>query len=161
MFESGAIITGGKRRSDINATYASRDGAITPSRSVVAARESLSRVFRGSLEAYSPGARSQVSRRSDILRRRIPRYQLPLTCTISHSQGLTLYQEICLIIHPNPYKYKIYLTPTLPALMLCPFRVASSLLETAVESLRFERHLRLLFFLMPPLYLEALQLHHC
>ena len=40
MFESGVIITGGKRRSDINVTYASRDGAITPSRSVVAARES-------------------------------------------------------------------------------------------------------------------------
>ena len=43
-----------------------RDGA-TPSRSVVAARESLSGVFRGSLEAYSPGACSQVSGRSDIL----------------------------------------------------------------------------------------------
>ena len=69
MFESGVIITGGKRRSDINATYASRDGAITPSRSVVAARESLSGVFRGSLEAYSPGACSQVSGRSDILRK--------------------------------------------------------------------------------------------
>ena len=66
MFGSGVIITGGKRRSDINATYASRDGA-TPSRSVVAARESLSGVFRGSLEAYSPGACSQVSGRSDIL----------------------------------------------------------------------------------------------
>ena len=66
MFESGVIITGGKRRSDINATYASRDGAI-PSRSVVAARESLSGVFRGSLEAYSPGACSQISGRSDIL----------------------------------------------------------------------------------------------
>ena len=44
-----------------------RDGAIRPSRSVVAARESLSGVFRGSLEAYSPGAGSQVSGRSDIL----------------------------------------------------------------------------------------------
>ena len=44
-----------------------RDGAIRPSRSVVAARESLSGVFRGSLEAYSPGACSQVSGRSDIL----------------------------------------------------------------------------------------------
>ena len=69
MFESSVIITGGKWRSDINATYALRDGAITPSRSVVAARESLSGVFRGSLEAYSPGACSQVSGRSDILTR--------------------------------------------------------------------------------------------
>ena len=67
MFESSVIITGGKQRSDINTTYALRDGAITLSRSVVAARESLSGVFQGSLEAYSPGACSQVSRRSDIL----------------------------------------------------------------------------------------------
>ena len=67
MFESGVIITGGKRP---NATHASRDGAITPSRSVVAARESLSGVFQGSLEAYSPGACSQVSGRSDILKSR-------------------------------------------------------------------------------------------
>ena len=67
MFESGVIITGGKQRRDINVTYALRDGAITLSRSVVAARESLSRVFRGSLEAYSPGACSQISGRSDIL----------------------------------------------------------------------------------------------
>ena len=67
MFESGMIIMGGKRRRDINVTYVSRDGAITPSCSVVAARESLSRVFRGSLEAYSPGACSQISRWSDIL----------------------------------------------------------------------------------------------
>ena len=44
-----------------------RAGSITTSRSVVAARESLSGVFRGSLEAYSPGACSQVSGRSDIL----------------------------------------------------------------------------------------------
>ena len=70
MFESGVTITGGKRRSDINATYASRDGAITPSRSVVAARESLSGVFRGSLEACS-----QVSGRSDILAAAHPRLQ--------------------------------------------------------------------------------------
>ena len=44
-----------------------RAGSITTSRSVVAARESLRGVFRGSLEAYSPGACSQVSGRSDIL----------------------------------------------------------------------------------------------
>ena len=44
-----------------------RARSITTSRSVVAARESLSGVFRGSLEAYSPGACSQVSGRSDIL----------------------------------------------------------------------------------------------
>ena len=67
MFESGVIITGGKWRSDINMTYASHNGAITLSRSIVAAHESLSGVFQGSLEAYSPGACSQVSRRSDIL----------------------------------------------------------------------------------------------
>ena len=67
MSESGVIITGGKWRSDINATYTSCNGAITLSRSVVAARESLSGIFRGSLEAYSPGACSQISRRSDIL----------------------------------------------------------------------------------------------
>ena len=40
-----------------------RAGSITTSRSVVTARESLSGVFRGSLEAYSPGACSQVSAR--------------------------------------------------------------------------------------------------
>ena len=45
-----------------------RDGSITPSRSVVVARERLSGVFRGSLEAYSPRACSQVSGRSDILK---------------------------------------------------------------------------------------------
>ena len=63
MFGSGVIITGGERRSDVNATYAPDPSP----RSVVAARESLSGVFRGSLEAYSPGACSQVSGRSDIL----------------------------------------------------------------------------------------------
>ena len=67
MLESGVIITGGKRRSDINATYVVRDGSINLSRSVVAARERLSGVFRGSLGAYSPRACSQVSGRSDIL----------------------------------------------------------------------------------------------
>ena len=67
MLESGVIITGGKRRSDINATYVIRDGSINPSRSVVAARERLSGVFRVSLGAYSPRACSQVSGRSDIL----------------------------------------------------------------------------------------------
>jgi len=40
-----------------------RDGPITPSRSVVATREGLSGVFRGSLRALSPEARSQVSGR--------------------------------------------------------------------------------------------------
>jgi len=43
-----------------------RDGPITPSRSVVATREGLSGVFRGSLRAKSPEARSQVSGRFDI-----------------------------------------------------------------------------------------------
>ena len=58
MFPSSVIIAGGKRR---------RDGPITPSRSVVATREGLSGVFRGSLRAKSPEARSQVSGRFDIL----------------------------------------------------------------------------------------------
>ena len=64
MFGSGVIITGEtekRRQCDVRA------GSITTSRSVVAARESLSGVFRGSLEAYSPRACSQVSGRSDIL----------------------------------------------------------------------------------------------
>jgi len=47
-----------------------RDGPITPSRSVVATREGLSDVFRGSLRAKSPEARSQVSGRFDILKER-------------------------------------------------------------------------------------------
>ena len=68
MFGSGVIITGGKRRSDVNATYATYAPDPSPRHvQVVAARESLSGVFRGSLEAYSPGACSQVSGRSDIL----------------------------------------------------------------------------------------------
>jgi len=58
MFPSSVIIAGGKRRCD---------GPITLSHSVVATREGLSGIFRGSLRAKSPEARSQVSRRFDIL----------------------------------------------------------------------------------------------
>jgi len=61
MFPRSVIIAGGKRQRD------GRDGPITPSRSVVAAREGLSGVFQGSLRAKSPEARSQVSGRFDIL----------------------------------------------------------------------------------------------
>ena len=70
MFESGVIITGGKRRSDINATYASRDGAITPSRSVVAARESLSGVFRGALRLIALGLVARSAGGPTFCRRR-------------------------------------------------------------------------------------------
>ena len=62
MLESGGRETEKRHQRDV------RDGSINPSRSVVAARERLSSVFRGSLGAYSPRACSQVSGRSDILR---------------------------------------------------------------------------------------------
>ena len=61
MLESGGRETEKRHQRDV------RDGSINPSRSVVAARERLSGVFRGSLGAYSPRACSQVSGRSDIL----------------------------------------------------------------------------------------------
>ena len=97
----------------------------------------------------------------------IPSPQLPLTCTNSHSQGVAAISGICLQIHPNLYEYMllrsnqytviIHAAHSLP----CLFHVVSSSLEMAVEGLRFGRHLRLLFSLMPPSYLEALQQHHC
>ena len=61
MLESGGRETEKRHQRDV------RDGSINPSRSVVAARERLNGVFRGSLGAYSPRACSQVSGRSDIL----------------------------------------------------------------------------------------------
>ena len=78
MFGSGVIITGGKRRSDVNATYAPDP---SPRHVQLWLHESLSGVFRGSLEAYSPGACSQVSGRSDILQSGLGTPELTTFCT--------------------------------------------------------------------------------